>query len=244
MKLGPNPSPHFMRKVGLEVRGAVRVRAASLRKVGPRRGDSWLKRMPLDACKPYASRRTASRRRTASAGRRAYSRAAAPHAPGQRAPTSTPVPPHAHIHTGVAIVLPHAHLVEASALLEAGVEDGVQQAQRADGVNVGRVLRRLKRDLDVRLRGEVVDLVRPHLRDDLHEARRVGQVAVVQEEPRRGAAYPLRVERRRPTANAVDLVALVEQQLGEVGAILARDARDERHPAPRRRAMRPRALGL
>ena len=36
------------------------------------------------------------------------------------------------------------------------------------------------------------------------------------------------VERRRAALDAVDVVALVEQQLGEIGAVLSGDAGDER----------------
>ena len=65
----------------------------------------------------------------------------------------------------------------------------------------------------------------------------VGQVGVVQEEP---APALVRVvvevvdppgrERARAADQAVDLVALVEQELGEVRAVLAGDAGDERGP--------------
>ena len=37
-----------------------------------------------------------------------------------------------------------------------------------------------------------------------------------------------RVERRGPANHAVDLIAFVEQQLGEIGTVLASDAGDER----------------
>src|SRR4051812_5578454 len=38
----------------------------------------------------------------------------------------------------------------------------------------------------------------------------------------------LRIERRRAANDAVDFVSLREQQLGEIGTVLARDSRNER----------------
>jgi hypothetical protein len=81
----------------------------------------------------------------------------------------------------------------------------------------------------------MVNLVRPQLVEQLGEPHRVRQVAVVQEE-----THPhdvrilvqmvdaLRVEIRRPPDETVDFVALRKQQLRQIGAVLARDARDQR----------------
>ena len=62
----------------------------------------------------------------------------------------------------------------------------------------------------------------------------VGEVAVVHEEPHVllvrvvvEVVYPVGVKERRPTLYPVDNVALVEQELGEVGAVLAGDSGDE-----------------
>ena len=84
------------------------------------------------------------------------------------------------------------------------------------------------------LRAEVVDLVRLDLAQQGDQPRAVGEVAVVQEEPGVRVVRvlvevvdPAGVERRRPADQAVDLVALGEQQLGEVGAVLAGDAGDQ-----------------
>ena len=73
-------------------------------------------------------------------------------------------------------------LIEARLLHEPGTPDRVEQPQDAEAVRVGRVLGHLERHLDVALRAEVVELVGPHLCDDLEAVGRVGQVAVVQEE--------------------------------------------------------------
>jgi hypothetical protein len=87
----------------------------------------------------------------------------------------------------------------------------------------------------VGLRAEVVDLVRARDLEDAPEHGAVGEVAVVQVQPRPRLVRVLvevvdavRVERRRAADDPVDLVALREQQLGEVRAVLARDAGEER----------------
>ena len=101
-------------------------------------------------------------------------------------------------------------------------------------VGVGRVLGLLERHRDVALRAEVVDLVGLHLLHHVDEARRIGEVAVMQDEAAVADVRilvqvidPVGVEQRRPALDAVDDVALVEQELGEVGAVLAGDAGDE-----------------
>ena len=107
-------------------------------------------------------------------------------------------------------------------------------AQRAQRVGVGRVLGLLEGHRDVALRRQVVDLVGLHLLDDAHQAAGVGHVAVVQDEAAAGLVRilvevvdPVGVEQRRAALDAVDLVALAEQELGEVGAVLAGDAGDQ-----------------
>jgi hypothetical protein len=86
----------------------------------------------------------------------------------------------------------------------------------------------------VALRGEVVDLVGLHLLDDAHQAGAVGHVAVVEDE---AAVRFVRilvemvdavgVEQRSATLDAMHFVALVEQELGEVGTVLAGHAGDQ-----------------
>ena len=114
-------------------------------------------------------------------------------------------------------------LVEAAGLLEAAGADGVQQAQRADGVDLGGVLGEVEGDLDVGLGAEVVDLVGADLGDDVAEVGAVGEVAVVQEQRHVlavGVAVEVvdtaGVEGGRTADDAVDLVALGEEELGEV----------------------------
>ena len=81
------------------------------------------------------------------------------------------------------------------------------------------------------LGGQVVDLVRLHLLDDADQAGAVGQVPVVQDEPLLGFVRILvevidavGVEQRRTALDAVHLVALLQQQFRQIGAVLAGDA--------------------
>ena len=84
------------------------------------------------------------------------------------------------------------------------------------------------------LRREVVDLVRLHLLDDADQVGGIGQVAVVQHEIAVGDVRVLvqvvdavGVEQRGAALDAVDHVALFQQEFGKIGAVLAGDAGDE-----------------
>ena len=96
-------------------------------------------------------------------------------------------------------------------------------------IGIGGVFRRLEADLDVALRGEIVDFRRLRFLDEADQIGRVGHVAVVQEEfdvldMRIDVEMidALGIERRRAALDAVHDIALCEQQLGEIGAVLAR----------------------
>ena len=125
-------------------------------------------------------------------------------------------------------------LVDANLLLHLQDADGLKQAERADAVRIGGVFRDVEGHLDVRHRTEVVDLVRLHVADDADEVGAVAEVAVVQldlldvdvtdEVIHVEVLNALGVEAGRAADEAMDLVALVEQELSEVGAVLAGDA--------------------
>lgn len=80
--------------------------------------------------------------------------------------------------------------------------------------------------------GQIIDLRGMHRRYDLDEAAAVGHVAVMKMHiaasvrARIGVQMldPRRVERTRPTNDAVYAVSFAEQQLRQVGSILAGDA--------------------
>lgn len=114
--------------------------------------------------------------------------------------------------------------------------DGLEEAESAGGDDVSSVIGDLERNGDVRLGGEVVDLVGGEGVDPTAKRRRIGEVGVV--ELHAGlvgvvgvdvdVVDPLGVEIGGPSDQAVDVVAFVEEEFGEVGAVLAGDAGDER----------------
>ena len=115
-----------------------------------------------------------------------------------------------------------------------GLLDRVQQPQSPDRIGLRRVLRNLETHLHVALRAEVVDFGGLDLLDQAAQVRRIGQVSVVQEQPysvqMRIAVQmvdPPRVEAARTPDDAVHLVALLQQQLGQIGTILTRYARNQ-----------------
>ena len=85
------------------------------------------------------------------------------------------------------------------------------------------------------LRTEIVDFIRLSQFDDFFQPAAVGQIAIVQNEleilfvdileDMRDARA---VERRRPADDAVNLVALRQQQFGEIRAVLAGHSRNQR----------------
>ena len=84
----------------------------------------------------------------------------------------------------LAVKLGGRGLVESDPLLHAQDADRLKQPERAERVSIGGVFRRLEAHLHVALRGEIVDLVGLRLLQDADEIGGVGQIAVVQEEPR------------------------------------------------------------
>ena len=126
-------------------------------------------------------------------------------------------------------------LVEARVVLQPQDTYGLQEAQSPQRVGVGRVLRGLERDLDVALRGEVVDLVGPDLLDDADQVAGIRQVSIMQEKVRVLLVQVLiepidtgGVEERAAPLDAMDGVPLPQQERGQIGPVLAGDARDQR----------------
>src|SRR5262249_34391382 len=106
-------------------------------------------------------------------------------------------------------------------------------------IDIAGVDRLVEGDAHVALSAEVVDFVWLDDLDQLLEPAAVGKIAVVQDELRIRLVQVLEdvddtaaVERGRAANDAVNLVAFFEEKLGQIGAILARDAGDERafHP--------------
>jgi len=129
----------------------------------------------------------------------------------------------------LAVELAGRGLVEAGG--EAGLLDGVDEAQGAHGIGLGGVFGQLERDLDMALGRQIIDLVGMDLFQQPVEVARVGQIAIGKEEALvvqrlvvEEVVDAAGVEGAGAADDAVDLVAFFEQQLGEVGAILSGDA--------------------
>ena len=73
-------------------------------------------------------------------------------------------------------------LIEAGLFFQAEDTDRLEQAQRPQPVGVGRVFRRFERNLYVRLRREIVNLVRLGFLHDADDVGCIGDIAVVQME--------------------------------------------------------------
>lgn len=133
----------------------------------------------------------------------------------------------------LAVELRGRGLVEAR--LHAREADRLQEPHRAERVNVAGEIRRVEADAHVTLRGEVVHFVRLDVVDEPHEVRAVRKIAVMQEHPHVvdvGILIeifdPARVERAGAADEAVNLIALAQQQLREVAAVLSGDTGDQR----------------
>ena len=129
----------------------------------------------------------------------------------------------------LAVELGGGGLVDLAAIGEAHLADGLDDAEDADGIDIGGELGGVEADLHVALGGEVVDLRGAHVGDDADNGHGVAEVGVVEVEV--GAALKvgdaLAVIDGGAADNAVDVIAFVEEEFGEVGAVLAGHARDE-----------------
>ena len=80
---------------------------------------------------------------------------------------------------------------------------------------------------------EVVDLIRLHLLDDSDQVGAVGELAIMEHQPRITFVRvliqvidPAGVEAARAPLDAMHLIPLLKQQLRQVAAVLPRDAGD------------------
>ena len=129
----------------------------------------------------------------------------------------------------LAVELGGGGLVDLAAIGEAYLADGLDDAEDADGIDIGGELGGVEADLHVALGGEVVDLRGAHVGDDADDGHGVAEVGVVEVEV--GAALEvgdaLAVIDGGAADDAVDVIAFVEEEFCEVGAVLAGHARDE-----------------
>ena len=129
----------------------------------------------------------------------------------------------------LAVELGGGGLVDLAAIGEAYLADGLDDAEHANGINIGGELGGVKADLHVALGGEVVDLRGAHVGDDADNGHGVAEVGIVEVEV--GAALEvsdaLAVIDGGSADDAMDVIAFVEEEFGEVGTVLAGHARDE-----------------
>ena len=134
----------------------------------------------------------------------------------------------------LAVELRRRGLIESNTLFHAEDADRLQQPQRAERVGVGGIFRRFEAYLDMALGGEIVDFRRLRFLDQPDEVGGIGHVAVVQ---KKFDAFDMRVliqvvdalgvERGRAPLHAMHDIALAEQKLGQIGAILTGHAGDQ-----------------
>src|SRR5262249_45521771 len=105
---------------------------------------------------------------------------------------------------------------------------GLEDARHALRVELAGEHRLVPRRRHERHRGEVVELARPHRVDDLDERQLIEEVGRVQVNAIEHLLDAPVIRRAGAADDRVDLVALVEQELREVRAVLAGDAGDER----------------
>ena len=123
-------------------------------------------------------------------------------------------------------------LVEPDALLQPDFTYRLQKPHRPHGVYLAREVRHVERDAHMALRGEVVHFVGLYRIDEVREPAGVRQIAIMQEQRlivdfriRAKMVYPLPIETGRPPDDAVDLVSLAQEKLGQIASVLARDSR-------------------
>ena len=112
--------------------------------------------------------------------------------------------------------------------------DRIQHARDADRRELPGQRRLHPAGRHERLRRQVVELGRPRRAQRSHQRALVEQVGLVQHHAPAQMRDALEGLGARAPHEAVDLVALLEQELGQVGAVLAGDAGDQRAALPQR----------
>src|SRR5262249_15220155 len=124
--------------------------------------------------------------------------------------------------------------IEASLVFPAEDTNGLEQAQCSKSIGVGRIFRRLERYLHMRLRREIVDLIRLRFLHNADDGSRVGEIALVQME---GTTLLGRLMKRvvdatviegcGPALDPMDDGSLGKKEISEVGAVLPGHAGNE-----------------
>src|SRR5277367_509568 len=82
-----------------------------------------------------------------------------------------------------AVKLRRRGLIKPRAVAEPQNTDGLEQPEGADAVGIGGVFGSFEGYVDMALRGQIIDFRRLGFLDDSNEVRRVGEIAVMEEEP-------------------------------------------------------------
>ena len=129
----------------------------------------------------------------------------------------------------LAIQLGGGSLIHLAGLGQAADPDSLQHTQNTQCVHIAGVLRSIKGDLNMALCSQIVDLVGLDLAHQTDQAGGIGQVAVVQ-----GDSILLDqvvdtsgVGDGSAADNAVDLIALLQQKLCQIRAVLTSDASNQ-----------------
>ncbi len=118
-------------------------------------------------------------------------------------------------------------LVKPGLFLQPQNADGFEHTQHAQGVRIGRVFRFFKAHRNMGLRSEVINFIRLGLLDDADEAGAICHVAMVQKKTHAffmailiQVVDAVGIEQRGAPLQAMHDVAFVEQEFGQVSAIL------------------------
>ncbi len=128
-------------------------------------------------------------------------------------------------------------LIDAAGLCKPCDAHRLQEAQHADGIRIRRKLRHVEGNLHVALRGEVIDFVRPDLRDDADEAGAVGHIPPMEIDEALLAHVPhpliqikmldaACIERTAAAHDAVHFISFFYQKFGKETAVLTGDTGD------------------
>ncbi len=123
-------------------------------------------------------------------------------------------------------------LIKAGGFFQTQDAHGFQQSKRPQSIRVGRVFGRLEAHLDMALGGKIIDFRGLHL---LHQADQIGGIGHIAEMKDEfhilfvgvlvKVIDPARIERRGAALHAVHLIALGQQEFGQIGTVLPGDAR-------------------
>jgi hypothetical protein len=122
-------------------------------------------------------------------------------------------------------------LIKTYAVFHIQNSDGLEQPQSTEAISIRRAFRRFERYLHMTLGGKVVNLIRLRLLDDPNEVGSVRHVPVVHDKAQLLLVRilikmidPPGIERGRAPLQAMNDIALVEQEFGKVRAILPGDS--------------------